>query len=218
MLGCDTTRPGSLSEESCHVLAGPQHRATTRAPRSTTTRGRRRAATPTRSRKTDTTGRHRAASGPSPHPGRRLTLSAALNLAAVAAPTTWATDLIGPSAPAPASTASDAPPPSEPGPEPRADDAALPGVDAPSIEKKDHRANRQPPVSRGGSVRAQPQLPDWLATCDTSPLRLAKPTASSPTTTSANSQPTDSTSAATPHRPGGASPRATTVSSTSRSV
>jgi D-alanyl-D-alanine carboxypeptidase len=155
------------------VLAGPQHRATTRAPRSTSTRGRRRAATPTRSRKTDTTGRHRAASGSSHHPGRRLTLSTALALAAVAAPTAWATDLIGPTAPAPASTASDALPQSEP--DLRADDAVLPGVVAPSsIQKKDHRTNRQPPVSRGGSVRAQPQLPDWLATCDTTPAKTSE--------------------------------------------
>lgn len=155
------------------MLAGPQHRATTRAPRSTTTRGRRRAATPTRSRRTDTAGRHRAASGPSHHPGRRLTLSAALTLAAVAAPTAWATDLIGPSAPAPASTASAALPPSDP--ELRAEDAVLPGVDSPNrIQKEDHRTNRQPPVSRGGAVRAQPQLPDWLATCDTTPAETSQ--------------------------------------------
>lgn len=155
------------------MLASPQHGATTRAPRSTTTRGRRRAATPSRSRKTDTAGRHRAESAPSHHPGRRLTLSAALTLAAVAAPTAWATDLIAPSAPAPASTASDAPPPPEP--ELRSDDAVLPGTATPSsIQKKDHRTNRQPPVSRGGSVRAQPQLPDWLATCDTTPAETSE--------------------------------------------
>ena len=91
----------------------------------------------------------------------------------MAAPTAWATDVIGPSAPAPASTASAALPPSES--ELRADDAVLPGVDAPSsIQKKDHRTNRQPPVSRGGSVRAQPQLPDGLATCDTTPAATSE--------------------------------------------
>ncbi|MGK2874399.1 MAG: M15 family metallopeptidase [Nocardioides sp.] len=95
----------------------------------------------------------------------------------MAGPTGWATDLIGPSTPAPASTASGAPPPAEP--EPRADDAIRRGVVASSsIQKKDRRTNRRPPVSRGGSISraaAQPPLPDWLATCDTTPAETSEP-------------------------------------------
>ncbi|WP_121255460.1 M15 family metallopeptidase [Nocardioides ferulae] len=92
------------------------------------------------------------------------------------APTAWAADLIGPSAPAPASTASDAPPPSEA--ELRAGDAIRRAVGARSnIQKKHRRANRRPPVSRGGSISraaARPKLPGWLATCDTTPAETSE--------------------------------------------
>lgn len=147
----------------------PQHRAATRAPRSTTARGQRRAATQTQSRRADTAGRHRAPDR-SRHLGRHLTLSTVLTLAAVAASTAWTTDPTAPRDPAPSVSAGAAPPLSDS--EPLADDTGLRSTEAPSsIQKKDYGTNRQPPVSRGGggSARAQPQLPDWLATCDTSP-------------------------------------------------
>ncbi|WP_218917719.1 M15 family metallopeptidase [Nocardioides dokdonensis] len=94
----------------------------------------------------------------------------------MAGPIAWAIDLIGPSTPGPTSAASGATPPAEP--EPRADDATRPGVvTSSSSQKKDRRTNRRPPVSRGSISRAaaQPPLPDWLATCDTTPAETSEP-------------------------------------------